>query len=186
MANICRFEMHAKGRAEDLAELFCDMADENLDKTFRERHMAGIRTVHCDKQTPCEDNLELLEISGTCSWSAYMCMTREYMATFGQNLYHGLPKWFIGIEEETTERNLEIEVHDSEAGFGFATRIVARPHEPLAIDNFDYSEILYDADEGDDLEDIKSRFNLTDAEVETLTQEGRVIRTDFDGTWYII
>lgn len=185
MANVCDFEIHAKGAHTALAELVLDLRGKNPDDSERARHMSRIDYVDVIERIRHDDASETWHMVGSCAWSSLVCMTLADPICYGFDRETNTPRaWFIGLEEEATLRNLEIELHDSECGMEFATRIVARPNEPLRVDEFDYQEICFE--EGyDDLEELERAYDLTEEEVTLLRGGECVVRTDMDMSWSI-
>lgn len=176
MANCCEYTMRASGSPEALRELVADMrGDEG-----RERTMARTIVEHVEAiQGEQDADSQTWEISGTCAWSAYSCMTHDGRGTYGLSEDGTVKDWFVGIEDEADERGLTIEVHDCEEGMQFASRLVARPGEPLVNEVYDFDCICYEGGY-DDLDELRAMHGLSDAEVRTLLSGEDVIRCDMD------
>lgn len=199
MANDCSFEMHARGSPEALGDLVADMlGTENADGSDRVPHMARVFEAEVTKKTDAKRRIwsrrkgvattewqQTWHIVGTCAWSSLVCMTHADPCCYGSDKTTGARQgWFIGLEEEATLRKLDIELHDSEGGMEFATRIIAMPNTPLVIESYDYHEIFYTPGL-DDLDELTKEYGLTTAEVSALMSGDYVVRTTMPDTWLI-
>ena len=181
MANECCFEIHAEGDESALQEFEYDLLMENPDGTPRERHMARIFDVYVTDKFTTESGTRVWIYQGSCAWSSLCCMTHIDKFCYGIAKDGSLHSWFIGLEEESSERNLKIEVHDNEPGMQFATRILAMPGEKIQYNEYDWTELFWEPADGEDMfETLVTEYNLNDAQQKELREQQIVIITDLD------
>ena len=181
MPNYCYYEMHVKGKRENIEEFVKVMIDYERPQHFWRVFSAD--TVYGD---PDPDGITVASIAGDCAWSVYSCMC------IGPCTYAGDAdkEHQTSLQKESERLHLEIEVYSDEPGMAFQEHYHYNYGKELDHDCIDCVHYWFEEIDGESEEDRQKRFEEFKSEygldscltLSDLDECGEIVRGGY-GSW---
>ncbi len=181
MPNYCYYEMHVKGKRENIEEFVKVMTDYE-----RPQHFWRVFSAYTDYRAPDQDGLTIASIAGDCAWSVYSCMC------IGPCTYAGDvdESRRTSLQKESERLQLEIEVFSDEPGMCFQEHYLYNKGDELVAECVDcvhhwFEEISDESDEERQrrFEEFKTECSLDPNLTLDDLDEGSEIITGGYGPW---
>lgn len=150
MPNYCDFNMHVRGRKEDIDEFIGVMLDYDLPRHFWRVFEAEQTLCHTD-----ENNMTVVYIDGYCAWSVYTCMCTG-VHTYANDVAE---ERRTSLQKESERLNLDIEVYSDEPGVGFQEHYLYKNGKEIIFDCVDCAHICFEEIPGESDEERAKRFD---------------------------
>ncbi len=155
MPNYCYYEMHVKGKKENIEEFRQVMIDYE-----RPQHFWRVFNADIDYGEPDKDGLTVALISGDCAWSVYSCMCTG-KCTYADDVDESRR---TSLQSESARLQLEIEVFSDEPGMAFQEHYYYNHGEEIISDCVDCRHYWFGENVGESEEDRLKRFSEFKAE----------------------
>ena len=166
MPNLCAFEMHVKGKREDIEEFHQVMIDYEY-----QRHFYRVFDADICYNDDNEDTIAV--IIGDCAHSVYTCMCK------GEHTYaNDFPEGSTSLQEESKILNLEIECYSEEIGSEFMEHYHYCNGNELA-DEERVFKVLYDNGWDMSIEECEERCKCK-LDEKDIDDDGRITEGGFD------